>query len=219
MQKSVICINFYGHADPAVAGTPASSTPMGAFFRSLGRNMRRSGTLSIVSNSRIGSPKLENKTVSVVDYNAALNESANRALASKVLNGCIAACREDVELVFLVTGYSSGGLSAIYMARHLAALKLNVFYIGLADAAFQRDQNGQPDDLISHPGVTAKYKKNYYQTKQNSPDTEEIHDEVVGFSNFSLDRELPENTDYHESAVRIGNNRIFNDVMWCLEHC
>jgi len=60
---------------------------------------------------------------------------------------------------------------------------------------------------------------NYYQTKQNSPDTAEIHDEVVGFSNFSLDRELPENTDYDDSAVRIGNNRIFNDVMWCLEHC
>ena len=219
MQKAIVCINFYGHADPAVAGTPAGTAPMGAFFRSLGREGRRATTLSVVSASRIGTPKHENKTVSVLDYNAALNESANKALSNKILTGCIAACREDVEQVFLVTGFSSGGITAIYMARQLATMKLNLFYIGLADAAFQRDKNGNPDDLIDHPGVIAKYKKNYYQTKQNAPDVEEIHDEVNGFSNFPLDSQLPEGIDYHQSAVSIGNKRIYNDVMWSIENC
>jgi len=129
MQKAIVCINFYEHADAAVAGTPAGTAPMGAFFRSLGREGRRATTLSAVSASRIGTPKHENKTVSVLDYNAALNESANKALSNKILTGCIAACREDVEQVFLVTGFSSGGITAIYMARQLATMKLNLLYI------------------------------------------------------------------------------------------
>jgi len=55
--------------------------------------------------------------------------------------------------------------------------------------------------------------------KQNAPDVEEIHDEVNGFTNFSLDSQLPEGTDYHQSAVSIGNKRIYNDVMRCIENC
>jgi hypothetical protein len=215
MGKVVVCINFYGHADAAIAGKPASAAPFGAIFRSAARTFQRDLTLKVVSGERIGCPNLPGKKVGVVDYNAALGEGANKELAKSVLTGEIAACSDD-DWFYLVTGYSSGGVSALHTARRINELKLNLYYVGLSDAAFQR---GESDYLLTQPGVTAKYKKNYYQTKENDPVVSEIHNAVTGFSNFNLDDQLAAGVNAHQSAVTIGNQRMYEDVKWCIQNC
>lgn len=216
MAKSIICINFYGHADTAVAGQPAAAAPLGAYTRSTARKYKRANTLHVVSASRIGSTNWPNKKVAVLDYNAALGEAANMALAASLMTNPVVVPTKDGERCFLVTGYSSGGISAIHMARHLNKLELNVFYVGLADAAFLR---GDSDYLLKQSGVRATYPKNYYQTRENDPANPEIHDDVVGFKKFDLSSQLPANADFHESAVTIGNQKMYEDVMWCIENC
>lgn len=216
MSKTIICINFYGHNDPSVAGQPATEAPLGAFWRSTSRSVKRDVVLKVVNRSRIGCPNFPDRKIGVLDFNAALGENANKALAKKVLTSINLACAEDEEQFFLVTGYSSGGVTALHMAQSLLALKLNVYYIGLADAAFQR---GESDYLMTKPGVASvKYKKNYYQTKENDPTNPEIHDTVDGFTPFDLTGQVSDGN-AHQDAVVIGNQKMLDDVMWCIKYC
>lgn len=216
MSKSIYCINFYGHNDSSVAGQPAGAAPLGAFWRSAARGVKRERTLKVVGASRIGCPNVPGKRVAVLDYNAGLGEGANKVLAGKIMGSLNLACSENDEQIFLVTGYSSGGISAIHMALALNRAKQNVFYVGLSDAAFQRNES---DYLLKSSGVVAKYRKNYYQTKENDPTNPEIHDEVAGFTNFNLDKDLPTGQNEHESAVIIGNQKMIDDVLWCIQNC
>ncbi|MCA9008715.1 MAG: hypothetical protein KDB01_03160 [Planctomycetaceae bacterium] len=214
--KEIICINLYGHADDAIAGKEASIAPLGAFLRSQGRQLKRDFILNVVSASRIGSPTQPPKSLRVLDYNAALGENANKALVKSLRSDWFASCAANVQQLFLITGYSSGGVTAIHMGRYLTEQNLNVFYVGLADAAFQR---GESDYLRLKSGVKGKYLKNYYQTLENNESNPEIHDTVDGFSPFNLDSQVRGSANFHDAAVQIGNQRMFEDVMWCIENC
>jgi len=73
------------------------------------------------------------------------------------------------------------------------------------------------------------YFKNYYQTKDNPNPwptdpavrrTIGFHDEVFGFQSILLDPVLlPGWGRYHFKACQIANDRMFEDVVWCIENC
>jgi hypothetical protein len=215
MAKAFVCLNFYGHGDPAVAGLPATAAPFGAFFRSQGRIIRRGATLRAVSASRIGCPQVAGKKLAVFDYNAALGEEANKSLPAKLITGEIAKCSDEDQLFYMITGFSSGGVTAIHVAAHLARIGAKVVYVGLSDSAFQRNES---DYLMLNSGVRADYMKNDFQTLENDPKNPEIHDAVAGFTNFNLDDRMDQGSDLHQQAVIIGNDRMCDDVVWCYKN-
>ena len=225
MPKAIVSINFFGHNEPSFSSLPAEYAPLNKKF---GKAAYRYyiGTswagLNVIGKGRLEGCKSPKGKLYFYDYNSALNEPDNKALAQKVLDKINVEIKDKdedgnaLERVFLITGYSAGGVSAMHMARLLKANTFPIFYIGLADAAFQRNES---EYLMSTAGFTAKYMKNYYQTKENQPDVSEIHDEVLGFSNFNLNDNVAKESEFHKSAIKVANDRMFDDVKWCLENC
>jgi hypothetical protein len=182
----------------------------------------------VVGKERLADCNSKGKEKCFYDYNAALNEEANKTLTEdilkKIVDGKTAAgdpCAASLSSIFLITGYSSGGVSALHMAR-LLLKRTKIFYVGLADAEFERNNT---EYLMIKSDVTANYPKNYYQTKGNGDDNPFIHDAIVGFTNFKLDGEIPDEgtsekaaSNYHDKAVKIANERLFNDLQWCMEN-
>ena len=211
MPKAVISINFYGHNNPVISGVRYGYAPLkSGFFKAtagyfFGKDFNR------VKEERLKDVKCPNGKLSVYDYNSGLSEADNKSITKNLLNQIKSEISD--EMVFLITGYSAGGVTAVHMAQQIEQNSLNLFYIGLADAAFTR---GSSDDLMTQHGLKGKYMKNYFQTLQNAPDVDEIHDEVNGFTNFNLNDQLVKGEDLHISACTIGNGKMLNDVKWCI---
>jgi len=230
MAEPIVSINFYGHDSPEVAGTDASFVPLTRQApKTVSRQLKRSWTLHVVGKERLLGCESRGREKAFYDYNAALNEESNKALAETILKLIMDSKTSSGDFspanltgLFLITGYSSGGPSALHMAR-LLTKRAKVCYVGLADAEFER---GNTDYLMRKNDVTGKYLKNYYQTKGNGSDNPFIHDAIDGFTNFKLDGEIKDEGDseeaashYHDAAVKIANERLFNDLKWCMENC
>lgn len=222
MANIIACVNFYGHNDPGVAGIPLGCVPISrGFYKATKRYLKLTYASNIVGESRLSGLQSPKGTLRFFDYNAALNETGNSDLAKTILQKVAESMVESGDgpvLAYLITGFSAGGVSAIHLGRVLTQKMETIWYIGLADPAFQR---GESDYLMKHSGVTARYSKNYYQTKQNSSDEEEIHDQVQDFkTNIDLTNRLAnDEDDPHKAAVKMGNDLMFNDIKWCLENC
>ncbi len=204
MANVYVNVNFYGHGRTELSGLSDERGIMPSRLQ-----LRREYTLKVV-----GYAGFPGKPVSIYNYNSVLgpsNEAAAGALATAI-SGRNGASNP----IYLITGYSAGGTTALYFARAIAKISnTEIGYIGLADAAFY---TGESADLMTNPGVTAKYPKNYFQTKGNAPDVLEIHGPVTGFTNFDLNQQVTATSiaDQHEQAVIKGNFNMNNDVIWCL---
>lgn len=219
MPKAIVSINFYGHPNPNISGVRYGFAPLNRhFFKEvahyfLGKDF-----------NRVGQAKLKhiipsNRKLWFYDYYSALNENDNKMLAKFLVGHIMMEISKEEpnnntpEIAFLITGFSAGGITALHMAIELERIFMNVFYVGLADAAFIRNES---EYLMTGHGLMAKYKKNYFQTKGNHPEIDEIHDEITGFINFNLNEQLTGGEDLHQSACSIGNSRILEDVKWCI---
>jgi hypothetical protein len=231
--RELRCVNFYGHNDPLVVGLQAGVAPFGDLTNEARRIVHRS-MLHVISRDRVGglytpagydlgpfsTPKGVYDLHWVYDFNSALNPSTARTVASDLYATIVgdsqrwakAVNKPAPDLVFLITGYSAGGVTALTFGQLIKTNRQEVMYIGLSDPAFQR---GESDDLMQAPGVSAKYMKNYYQTLENDPAVTEIHDAVAGFANFNLDGEVDKD-DPHTSAVRKGNDKMYWDIVYCV---
>ena len=211
MPKAIISINFYGHNNPVISGVRYGYVPLkSGFFKAsagyyLGKDFNR------VKEERIKDTKCPNGKLHVYDYNSGLSESDNREISKNLMNKIKSEVTD--EKVFLITGYSAGGVTAVHMAQQVEQNSFTLFYIGLADAAFTR---GSSDNLMTQHGLKGKYMKNYFQTLQNASDVDEIHDEVLGFTNFNLNDQLVKGDDLHQSACTVGNGKMLDDVKWCM---
>lgn len=231
MSKHLFCINFYGHDSPSLVGTKAWSG-LGAQLgvHDITRNIRRTTTLNVISAARVLNlfvPQRHGQRFWCVDWNAGLALEDHYRVADKVYtdivtNGFIGQQTEPRELFFIITGYSAGGISALYMAQYLSvpwsgAPRGNVLLLGLADAAFQR---GETDFLMRVPGIIdpAAWKLNYFQVKENHPDIREVKGRIDGFENHMVKVTTPDDLigifqdSPHEQAIRAGNNAIFEKI-------
>jgi hypothetical protein len=224
MANFLINVNFYGHGDPALSGLPVREMPpsMKYAVKLPLLALRREVSLEVVGNEMYD-PKYNNQETSqlwINNYNAVLGPS-NKSKSGSILEGIMSVAntqRPDMDKMFLVTGYSAGGMTALYFSQHVNKRKdAELLYIGLSDAAFYEEDA----HLMTSPGVNARYMKNYYQTKGNADDVAERHDYVAGFhTNFNLDSQISatEIDEMHKDAVIRGNRYMSNDLRWCVEH-
>jgi hypothetical protein len=90
--------------------------------------------------------------VYIYDYNAVLGP-ANESKAADLVPNIITVSTVQ-NPIFLVTGYSVGGVTAIYFARAVSQRKdATLGYLGLADAAFYDPES---TGLMKTPKVTGK---------------------------------------------------------------
>ena len=208
MANAYVNVNFYGHNRGELSGTPDEWKGFASFLQ-----LRRANILNVVGYVSYASIPV---ACDVYNYNAVLgpkNEAGSAQIAAT-----IARKTTVPNPIYLITGFSSGGTSALYFARAIASMpNAEIGYIGLADAAFYK---GESEDLMKMPRVSAKYPKNYYQTKGNAPDVAEMHGQVDGFTNFNLNAMVTATSiaAEHEQAVVQGNYYMINDVLWCLQN-
>ena len=209
MANAYVNVNFYGHQRGELSGTP----DVWKGFASL-LQLRRANILNVVGYVSYASIPV---TCDVYNYNAVLgpsNEAGCKQIAATIAHNTTVPNPR-----YLITGYSSGGTSALYFARAIAVMpNTEIGYIGLADAAFYPKES---DGLMKMPLVSAKYRKNYYQTKGNAPDVREIHGRIeVDFNNYDLNPWVTttSSAEAHDQAVVLGNYYMINDVFWCLQN-
>ena len=212
MARMLININFYGHADPVVSGKLADDTTDSGTTR---RQWKRKWSLDVVGYDdelAKASRKLQ------VNYNAVLG--LNQALKIKeIVDTTIKAAKASAadKAWVLLTGYSSGGLSALYAGREiLKRPEVDLYYIGVADAAIDTKDPAQIA-VRDNPDIKANYPKNYFQTKGNADDIQEWHGPLQGFTSIDLSQLVGNGTpsDLHEKACKIGNKRMSDDLKWC----
>ena len=215
MAQSFINVNFYGHDQPELSGLPAGEAPTLKLYGNVAlRTLRRQLSFKAVGMTRDFSGPYPN-TVPSYNYNAVLgppNEGKTKALAETL----VSKLKPGANPIFLVTGYSAGGVTALWFGRAINRRRdATLGYIGLSEAAFYEPDSGH---LMRSPGAVAKYRKNYFQTKGNAPDVAEIHGPVAFFSNFNLDGEITGDdvANLHEQALVKGNLRMTDDVAWCV---
>lgn len=118
----------------------------------------------------------------------------------------------------LLAGYSCGGATACRTLEYLNSIGYyDIPYIGLGDAAFIRGETSHY--LVNPPSGSnrVRYKKNYFQTWENSGYNAEIHDEVPGYSNYNLDGEI-NRSEAHASCCSIAYKKIIEDMRWCISN-
>lgn len=115
----------------------------------------------------------------------------------------------------LLAGSSCGGVTACRTLEILNSIGYDIPYIGLADAAFIKGETTGYLWVPPKGSASVSYKKNYYQSLQNSSAREEVHDEVPTFSNFNLNGDITID-DPHVSCCSIAKTKIINDLIWCI---
>ncbi len=196
-------VNFYGHHRSELSGKLAGT------YRPTMTDLNRF-RLNVVGSMDLS----KFKNVTVFNYNAALGKTTPLVcydIAQTVFDAV-----GDPYATYLVTGYSSGGPSAIYFAQAIDLKPVTqIGYVGLSDAAFVPNES---QFLMNMPGVYGTYSKNYYQTKA---DPSEIHGPVLNYTSFDLTSQIPGNLsaeDAHFKACQIGNVKMCEDVVWCLKN-
>jgi len=221
MATIFVNVNFYGHNHPELSGLPDGSAPdwKGGMLTKVELLRWR---INVVGKDLPLNNPFPNKQVVRYNYNAVLGHNVkarSAALADQIVDEQVPF---NNNLVFLVTAYSAGGPTALFFCQRLNDRHdVECYYIGLADPAFSRGLQDPRDNdlnLMVTPNVTARYRKNYFQTAGNGPNIEEVHDAVVGFQSFPLDSQLTSNDigDRHMQACKIGNQRMTEDVNWCI---
>jgi hypothetical protein len=109
-------------------------------------------------------------------------------------------CREVVDVVkkivadggstgsIVITGGSAGGKNALETAGLLTAERFTIRYVGLCDAAFQKDDiKSQPPLVFKAPPIMCLQRENWFQSWGHTLDpNQELHGQVDGFSNNDL---------------------------------
>jgi hypothetical protein len=222
--KLFINVNFYGHGESEISGKrDFETTGAKQAAKKIARDLKRAYQLKVVGDVLSEYDPLNNDDpgkpmVFILNYNAILG-MPQEPRVKEMFAECQAAAANAKESrpIYLVTGFSAGGVTAIYFGREVNRADGNLFYLGLSDAAFEKNESTQ---LMTVPGVTATYPKNYYQTKGNADDVDEVHDQVAGFRNFNLDSQMVGTSidDLHRQAVVIGNQRMADDLRWCVKN-
>lgn len=227
MPNFLIEVDFYGHGDPRMSGVDATAPPSDlriyAGSAAWGYRLGKLEAPQAVIAGKMFSSRANVLTRGYWAVFGTQNVIRTKQIFDEALRD--AKSRNASNIMFLISGYSAGGVSAIHLARHVnGSTNCTLLYIGLSDAAFEK---GEHDSLVRTPAVTARYPKNYYQTLGNFPDVDEQHVALPTFTNYPLDDQMSYDRnamnagtidELHRQAVVIGNRRVKDDLTWCYDN-